>query len=89
MVELPLKRFSNNDISTKYCCRLTSDSEFDDKIIRQIATAKKCTKICKYKICAEHLIKYEIRFGKTEDKDAFIEEISSWIIREKLKKKYA
>lgn len=92
MVELPIKRFSENDNSLRYSCRLKSNSKLDDKIIRRLATDNKCTKICNYKDCREHLMKYEIRFQKTEDKDAFISAINcckELVISEKIPRKYA
>lgn len=92
MVELPIRRFSENASSMRYCCSLKSNSKSDDKIIRRLATDNKCTKVCNYKDCKEHLMKYEIRFQKTEDKDAFINAINcckELVISENIPKIYA
>ncbi len=92
MVELPIKGFSDSTSLEKFSCDLSSDDESDDKVLKKLAAEYNCTKICKYKDCFKHVMKYQIRFSKTKDKEAFLCAIRSCndlVVSGKLTKRYA
>lgn len=92
MVELPLKRFSESNSNVKFSCDLKSDSKSDDKVLKKLANEYNCSAICKFKDCFEHVMKYQIKFRKTEDKEAFLcalESCKDIVICTKLAKRYA
>lgn len=92
MVELPTNGFSKNQPLDKYFCELKSDSKLDEKVLKKLAKMHHCSKICNYKDCFEHVMRYQISFRKTEDKNAFIcalKHCKNIVVCSKLTERYA
>lgn len=92
MVELPIKKFSENKSANRFSCMLKSDDSLDEKVLKKIAKEQSCIKIIQYKDCFEHVMKFTFMFNNPEKKKAFLTAIincSGLEIVDKLTKRYA